>query len=289
MTKEAHDIESLKSKGFLAQRQDDYFSMRLHTAGGKVSAEHLRAMADAADKYGDSYVHVTSRQGFEIPFVHLDDTGSAHDDMRSAGIDAGASGKKVRAVVACQGNSVCKRGLIDSQDICAKIDAMYFGAPVPYKFKVAVTGCPASCLKVQENDFGIMGSIEPQFVESNCVMCGLCEKACKVAAITITEGKLYLNRDKCILCGDCISACRKDAMELSNEGFTIFIGGKVGKRPRMGNRILKTVDEAVVFDVLENTLNYYRENAQEGERLGDVIERCGLGHYGETIKYSLLK
>ncbi|WP_406660702.1 4Fe-4S binding protein [Methanolobus sp. ZRKC3] len=289
MAKESHDLELLKSKGFLAQRQDDHFSMRLHTAAGNVSADHLRAMADAAEKFGDGYVHVTSRQGFEIPFVHLGDTEQASEYMTDVGIGPGASGKKVRAVVACQGNRVCKRGLIDCQDVCEKIDAMYFADPVPYKFKIAVTGCPASCLKVQENDFGIMGTMEPQFLEDNCAMCGLCEEACKVDAITITEGNLYLNRDKCILCGDCISACRKDAMQVADEGFTIFIGGKVGKRPRIGNRVLKTVDEAVVFDALEKTLNYYRENAHEGERLGDVIDRCGLEHYGETIKYSLLK
>jgi anaerobic sulfite reductase subunit C len=289
MSKEKQTLDDLKNKGFLVQRQDDYFSMRLHTAAGYVSADHLRAMADAAEQFGNAYVHVTSRQGFEIPFVHLDDTGKASEYMNDAGMGSGASGKKVRAVVACQGNRVCKRGLIDSQGVCEKIDVMYFAKPVPYKFKIAVTGCPASCLKVQENDFGIMGSMEPKFVNDNCVICGLCQKACKVDAITITEGKLYLNSDKCILCGDCISACRKDAMQISREGFTIFIGGKVGKRPRMGNRILKAVDEAVVFDVLEKTLNYYRENGQEGERLGDVIDRCGLEHYGETIKYSLLK
>nr|HML26556.1 coenzyme F420 hydrogenase [Methanomethylovorans sp.] len=72
---------------------------------------------------------------------------------------------------------VCSNGIIDCQDICERIDEKYFGQPVPYKFKIAVTGCPASCLKVQENDFGIMGTMEPKFVEENCVMCGLCKKA----------------------------------------------------------------------------------------------------------------
>ena len=289
MTPDKLNLDDLKSKGFLSQRQADQFSMRLHTAAGNVSAEHLRAMADAAERFGDGYVHVTSRQGFEIPFVHIDDTEEASEFMENAGIGPGASGKKVRAVVACQGNRVCKRGLIDCQDVCEKIDAMYFAEPVPYKFKIAVTGCPASCLKVQENDFGVMGTVEPQFVQDNCTMCGLCEKACKVGAIDITEEQLHLIKDKCILCGDCISACRKDAMQVSEQGFTIFVGGKVGKRPRMGNMVLKNTDEFVVFDVLEKTINYYRDHALEGERLGDFIDRLGLEHFGQTIKYSLLK
>lgn len=281
MVKRTTDKNLLKEKGFLSQRQDDYFSMRLHTAGGNVTSEYLRAVADAADQYGKGYVHITSRQGIEIPFVHLDNTEDASERMSASGIGPGASGKKIRVVVACQGNRVCKRGLIDCQDICEKIDEKYFAEPVPYKFKIAVTGCPASCLKVQENDFGIMGFVEPVFVEENCVMCRLCEKACEMSAITIENGSLYLDIHKCVSCGLCVKACRKDAMQIKEQGYTIFVGGKVGKRPRMGDELLRTASEDVVFDVLEKILDYYRENALEGERLGNVIDRCGLGHLGE--------
>ncbi len=289
MVKRNTDKNLLKEKGFLSQKQDDYFSMRLHAAGGNLTSDYLRAVANAADRYGKGYVHVTSRQGMEIPFVHLDNTDGASKQMASAGISPGASGKKIRAVVACQGDSVCKRGLIDCQAICDKIDEMYFAKPVPYKFKIAVTGCPSSCLKVQENDFGIMGFEEPVFIEDNCVMCRQCEKACGISAIKIENGSLYLDMHKCITCGLCIAACLKDAMQTKTKGFTIFVGGKVGKRPRMGDQFLRTDKEEVVFDVLERTIDYYRQNALEGERLGDVIDRCGMDHFGETIKYSRQK
>jgi dissimilatory sulfite reductase (desulfoviridin) alpha/beta subunit len=75
-------------------------------------------------------------------------------------------------------------------------------------------------------------------------------------------------------------------MQNQEQGFTIFVGGKVGKKPRMGDMLLRTSDQSVVFDVLEKSVNYYRENAQEGERLGDVIDRVGLDEFRETIKYS---
>ncbi|MDY0386118.1 MAG: 4Fe-4S binding protein [Methanolobus sp.] len=289
MAKKNADKDLLKDKGFLSQRQDDYFSMRLHAAGGNLTSEYLRAAADAADRYGKGYVHVTSRQGMEIPFVHLDDTEDARNEMDSAGIGPGASGKKIRAVVACQGDRVCKRGLIDCQEICEKIDELYFGKAVPYKFKIAVTGCPSSCLKVQENDFGIMGFEEPVFIEDNCVMCRQCEKTCDMSAIKIESGNLYLDMHKCISCGLCIAACRKDAMQTKAQGFAIFVAGKVGKRPRMGDQLLRTNKEEVVFDILEKTIEYYRQNAFEGERLGDVIDRCGMDHFRETIKCPIQK
>ncbi|MDK2938991.1 MAG: anaerobic sulfite reductase subunit [Methanolobus sp.] len=284
MVKTNSNKDLLKEKGFLSQRQDDFFSMRLHAAGGNLTSDYLRAVADAADRYGKGYVHVTSRQGIEIPFVHLDNTEAARNDMDSNDIGPGASGKKIRAVVACQGDRVCKRGLIDCQGICEKIDELYFAEPVPYKFKIAVTGCPASCLKVQENDFGIMGFCEPVFVEENCVMCRACEKACGSSAITIENGCLYQDLDKCVSCGSCIRVCRKDSMQNQQQGYTIFVGGKVGKKPRMGDMLLRTTDRSVIFDVLEKSVNYYRETALEGERLGDVIDRVGLDEFRETIK-----
>ncbi|WP_321430300.1 4Fe-4S binding protein [uncultured Methanolobus sp.] len=284
MVKSNANKDLLKEKGFLSQRQEDFFSMRLHAAGGNLTSDYLRAVADAADRYGKGYIHITSRQGIEIPFVHLDNTEAARNDMDSSDIGPGASGKKIRAVVACQGDRVCKRGLIDCQGICEEIDALYFAEPVPYKFKIAITGCPASCLKVQENDFGIMGFCEPVFVEENCVMCRACEKACGSSAIKIENGSLYQDMDKCVSCGSCIRACRKDAMQNQEQGFTIFVGGKVGKKPRMGDMLLRTSDRYVVFDVLEKSVNYYRENAQEGERLGDVIDRVGLDEFRETME-----
>ena len=286
MAKRSTDNDYLKDKGFLSQRQDDYFSLRLHVAGGNLTSEKLRTIADAADKFGDGYVHITSRQGIEVPFVHIDNVESISSMMQNKEIGPGASGKKIRAVVACQGNKVCSNGIIDCQEICKKIDEKYFGQPVPYKFKISVTGCPASCLKAQENDFGIMGTAQPKFVEENCVTCGLCKKACKVDAIDITDGVLTLDHEKCIMCGECIRVCKKDAMQTENEGFTIYLGGKVGRKPRMGIRILKTVSEPVMYEVLERTVAYYRDNALEGERIIDVIERCGIDHLERSISYS---
>ena len=41
--------------------------MRLKVVGGKVDAGMLRAIADAAERYGSGYVHLTTRQQIEIP------------------------------------------------------------------------------------------------------------------------------------------------------------------------------------------------------------------------------
>lgn len=50
MSEKKIDQSSLKSKGFLPQRQENMFSMRLKVVGGRMDAEKLRAIADAAEK-----------------------------------------------------------------------------------------------------------------------------------------------------------------------------------------------------------------------------------------------
>lgn len=72
------DYATLKKGGFMRQKQKNNFSLRLACVGGTLTAENLKKIAEVAEKYGDGYVHLTSRQGVEIPFIKLDDI----DDVR---------------------------------------------------------------------------------------------------------------------------------------------------------------------------------------------------------------
>ncbi|MDQ1275842.1 MAG: anaerobic sulfite reductase subunit, partial [Euryarchaeota archaeon] len=208
MAEKKIDLSSIKSKGFLPQRQENMFSMRLKVVSGNLDAEKLRAIADTAEKYGSGYVHITSRQQIEVPFVKLEDMEAARNELEKKGISGGSAGKKVRAVVACQGNRVCRHGLIDCEKLACIIDKKYFGEAVPKKLKIAVTGCPSACVRPQDNDFGVMGTVKPKPLEENCVGCKLCEKACKMEAIKVLEDKAHIDTEKCIMCGACIAACR---------------------------------------------------------------------------------
>lgn len=65
------DYATLKKGGFMRQKQKNNFSLRLACVGGTLTAENLRKIAEVAEKFGDGYVHLTSRQGVEIPFIKL--------------------------------------------------------------------------------------------------------------------------------------------------------------------------------------------------------------------------
>ncbi|KKG13025.1 4Fe-4S binding protein [Methanosarcina sp. 2.H.A.1B.4] len=283
MNEKKVDLASLKSKGFLPQRQENMFSMRLKVVSGNLDAEKLREIADAAEKYGSGYVHITSRQQIEIPFVKLEAAEEASYELEKQGISGGSAGKRVRAVIACQGDRVCRNGLIDCQNLACRIDEKYFGEAVPKKLKIAVTGCPSACMRPQENDFGVMGTVKPEILEENCVGCKRCEKACKVGAIKVLEDKARIDTEKCILCGACIAACRKDALRAEKTGCTIFVGGKAGRQPRQGTKLLELADETQLFSILEKTFEYYRREGLDGERFGELLDRLGIEKYREEV------
>ena len=72
------DYKELKKGGFMRQVQPDQFSLRLRVVAGQITAEQLLKMYEVAKKYGHGYVHLTSRQSVEIPFVNLADVEAIH-------------------------------------------------------------------------------------------------------------------------------------------------------------------------------------------------------------------
>ena len=145
---------------------------------------------------------------------------------------------------------MCRVGVSDCQQIANRITEKSVGETVPKKLKIAVTGCPSACVKPQDTDFGVMGTTKPQLISENCVGCKRCEKACKMEAIKVLDDKASIDREKCILCGLCIAACRKDALRAEKTGCTIFVGGKLGRKPGHGTKLANINSTSVIVLIL---------------------------------------
>ena len=110
----AVDYATLKKGGFMRQKQKNNFSLRLRTVGGHMSAEQLAKVAEVAEKYGEGYVHLTSRQGVEIPFIKLDQIEEVKNALAEGDVVPGVCGPRVRTVTACHGAAICQSGCIDT-------------------------------------------------------------------------------------------------------------------------------------------------------------------------------
>ena len=280
----AVDYAALKKGGSMRQKQKNHFSLRLAVVGGNLTVKNLRKIADVAEKYGDGHVHLTSRQSVEIPFIKLDQVDEVKEELAKGECKPGVCGPRVRTITACQGNQICPSGNIDSYDIAQKLDERYFARELPHKFKFGVTGCQNNCLKAEENDVGIKGASKVNWNADACIMCGVCEKACRTDAITIADGKIELTEDKCNYCGRCAKACPTDAWE-TQTGYLVSFGGLFGNRIYKGEELLPVItSEETLFRVTDAAIQFFDDNAKPSERFRYTIERVGIDKFKEAIK-----
>lgn len=293
MTEPKYDLAEMKKIGMIQLKNKEYFAMRLRAVGGDLTVEQLRKIADVAEKYGEGYVHLSTRQGVEIHGVFHENIETARGELEQAGIRMGACGPRVRVVVACPGNAYCKWGSIETKEIAKYLDKTYFKVETPHKFKMGVTGCPHNCAKASENDVGVMGAILPEWLDNECIDCNLCVNVCPTKAIERKEvkdesgelkRKYILNEDKCINCSICTSACPTSAWVPEKQGYNLYIGGTMGKMPRLGSILKKLItEEEELYSLIDSSLRYYQKHGRKKERFGHTIDRIGLEQVRKEI------
>ena len=269
------DLMALKKNGFMRQVQNDNLSLRLKAVGGNFTAAQIAAIAEISEKYGEGRVHITSRQGVEIPFIKLADVEAVKAELETRGLNTCNCGPRVRSVTACQGNKICSFGCIDTYPLAATFSDRYIGRELPTKMKIGVTGCRNNCLKVEGNDFGIKGGYAVEWIPDACTLCGLCAKACRQGAITQTDSAILLEESKCNNCGRCVKSCPVDAWK-GEPGYLLFFGGVFGNLVAIGEQFLPIIREKeAVFRVADAALDFFDRYGKPGERFRGTIERMG--------------
>ena len=279
----ATDYSTLKKGGFMRQKQKDNFSLRLRVVGGNVTAEQLAKIAEVSEKYGDGHVHLTSRQSIEIPFIKLDQIDEVKNALGEGGVQPGVCGPRVRTITACQGAAICPSGCIDTYALAKELDERFFARELPHKFKFGITGCQNNCLKAEENDLGIKGGLKVSWKESDCIHCGVCEKICRVNAITVNDGKITVDEGKCNFCGRCVKSCPTDAWDYVS-GYIVSFGGLFGNSIAKGEPIVPFIeDHDTLLRVCDAAIGFFAENAKPSERFRFTLDRVGHDKFREVI------
>lgn len=272
---DAINYAELKKGGFMKQKQKGFGSLRLAVVGGNLTAEQIKTVSEVAKKYGKGYVHMTSRQGIEIPFINVEQLAEVKEALAAGGVKTGVCGPRVRTVTACQGSEICPSGCIDTYTLAKELDERYFGRELPHKFKFGVTGCQNNCLKAEENDVGIKGGMEVEYKASACIGCGVCVKACRTGALSMVDGKIILDESKCNKCARCVKSCPTDAWE-GTPGYIVSFGGTFGNFVYKGEELVPIIkDKDTLFRVTDAAIEYFEENAKPSERFRKTLERLG--------------
>lgn len=81
---------------------------------------------------------------------------------------------------------------------------------------VFLQGCPLRCPWCANPESQTIGK-KLMRLESKCIGCGLCVSKCQSGALTLTDGKVRLNRERCTCCEECVRICPNACMEISGQ------------------------------------------------------------------------
>jgi sulfite reductase (ferredoxin) len=138
---------------------------RIKIPFGGLSPEQLELLADVAEEYADGILHVTTRQDFQLHFIHIEDTPTMMRRLASIGITTReACGNAVRNVTACPLAGVCHTEAFDVTPYAKALSKFLLGHPDTQdfgrKFKPAFSGCEAeACGLVTMHDLGAIAQI----------------------------------------------------------------------------------------------------------------------------------
>ena len=271
-------------------------ALRVRVPGGLINSECLMIVSEISSKYGDGQIHMTTRQGFEILGIDMEDMPKVNEmaqplidklgiNQKEKGTGYDAAG--TRNISACIGNKICPKAQYNTTNLAKRIEKIVF--PHDLHFKVALTGCPNDCIKARMHDFGIIGTCLPEYEMDRCVTCEACVKKCKkisVNALRVENNKIVRDENKCIGCGECVLNCPMSAWTRSpKKYYKLMIMGRTGKKnPRLAEDWLRWVDEDSIVKIIENTYDYVTEyiakDAPNGkEHIGYIVDRTGFEEF----------
>lgn len=294
------DINTKKAKknAFRISKVRGIGASRIRVPGGYLNAEVLGMVQEIAQEYGNGYVHLTTRQGFEIEGIRLEDMDAINEKLQpiielvETNQDPAMKGypaSGTRNISACIGNNVCPFANYNTAKLARRIDKEIF--PNDLHFKVACTGCSNDCAKARMHDFGIIGQTMPQYDPSRCVSCQACIKGCKslsVNALKMENYKIVRDVNKCVGCGVCVTKCPTRAWTRSEKKYyKLTIMGRTGKKnPRLGEDFLVWADEDNIVKIIKNTYDFVEKYISPDapgrkEHIGYIIDRVGFELFKE--------
>lgn len=293
------NTRKLKKTDFRLSKTPNRAVLRLRVPGGDLAAKNLARLQEIAETYGNGRVHITMRQGFEIPDIAFEDMPRINslvqeiiDDLELTRGTAkrAPSPAGTRNISACIGSRVCPYACFDTTALARRIEREVF--PNDLHFNIALTGCHADCAGVRLFDFGVIGMTKPNYDRDRCVSCEACVKSCGRTMQALSEVNYKIERDhrRCIGCGDCVLNCPTGAWTRSERKyFRLILMGRTGKRnPRLGEHFIKWTDADSVVRILENSRTFVRHHLDSGapggkEHIGHIIDRVGFQEYRKWI------
>ena len=139
----------------ILQRDKKTYAIVPRIPCGLIDRNHLRAIADAVEKYDIPIVKLTSGQRIALVGLKEENLNEIYQDLC---MDPGkATELCLHYVQACPGTEVCKFGVRDSLGLGTRIENHLADKELPAKLKIGVSGCQFCCAENFVRDIGLLG------------------------------------------------------------------------------------------------------------------------------------
>jgi sulfite reductase alpha subunit len=176
---------------------------------------------------------------------------------------------------------------------------------LPYKYKFKLSGCANDCAcSIQRSDMPVIGTWKGpmqidheevgKFIDGHGVdyVVNNVITRCPTQAIKMKGARdIEVDNSDCVRCMHCINVMHKALRPGKERGATILIGGK--RTLKIGDTMSSMIvpfmpletkeDWDKLGDLVEKIWEFWGENGMEHERVGEFIERVGLGTFLEGV------
>jgi sulfite reductase alpha subunit len=285
----------------------EFHTLRVNQpAGWFYTSDALRTLCDIWEKHGSGLTNMHGSTG-DIIFLgttteELEPTFNA---LTAAGFDLGGSGSAVRTPSACCGMARCEWACYDTMAVAHDITMTYqdelHRPAFPYKFKFKFSGCPNDCVaSIARADMSVIGTWRDNIqIDADAVAAyassgkrdiekDVVEK-CPSKCMAWDGKTLHIDNSNCVRCMHCINVMPKALAPGKDRGATILVGSKA---PIIEGALLSSVLIPFIkleppYDDLKELVNamweLWAEHGKNRERIGEFIQRIGLGNFLEQI------
>jgi sulfite reductase alpha subunit len=283
-----------------------FHTMRInHPAGWFYTSDVLRKICDIWEQHGSG---ITNMHGSTGDIILLGTTTPELEPTFSAlteiGFDLGGSGSDMRTPSCCCGQARCEWACYDTMGACYDFTQTYqdelHRPAFPYKYKLKFSGCPNDCVaSVARSDMSFIGTWRDDIkvdqakvgeyaangVDIQKEVCDMCPTRC----MSWNGKTLGIDDGNCVKCMHCINVLSKALRPGDDRGATILIGAKA---PIVGGALLSSVFVPFIkmeppYDDIKELIgaiwDLWAEHGKNRERVGEFIQRVGLGNFLEQI------
>lgn len=162
------DVRKVRLLGIYSQRQEGLVLQRIKIPGGKIRLDQWRCLAMLARQYTREYpLHITTRQDVELHGIRPEDLPAIQAEIAERGMTCvGAAGDSVRNLVVCPEDGL-RQGTWEvdglAKAIQTHVESLGWGADLPRKFKISLSGCPWACTRPWIQDLGLVANPDGTF------------------------------------------------------------------------------------------------------------------------------